>query len=332
MRKEEILGIAFFFLGLSLSGRTLSMEISRVEEKTFKLSPNGSVSLTADEGSIMVKTWEKDEVYLKMTKRAWGRNRHEAERLLNEIQVQIYKDDDHLVIKELDHGRGEHFNFFDLFDGNFWREKGWRRGVVDYELTVPRKVRLRLKADEGDVEILEAAGELTIDVDEGDVKLERVSSEKIQVNVDEGDVKIYGNDNKSQTFCSVNTDEGRILVEDGMFEELSLRADEGDIVLRNIKASHFLLSSDEGDIWVDFQPIENGVYRMRTDEGDIEIFLPPDVSLRVRMRTEEGNIESDFNLPVIKRNDGEVMEGVIGHDGGVLKAYTNEGDIFLGKQ
>ncbi len=332
MRKEKILGIVFFLLGLSVSGRALSVEVSKVEEKTFKLSPNGSVSLTADEGSIVVKTWEKDEVYLKMTKRAWGRNRREAERLLNEIQVQIYEGGNRLVIKELDHRRGEHFNFFDLFDSDFWREKGWKTGVVDYELTVPKKVRLRLKADEGDVEVLGAAGKLTIDTDEGDVELEDVSSKEIQINADEGDVKIYGSDTKSQGFCKIDADEGRILVEDGMFEELTFRADEGEIVLRNVKAHYFSLSSDEGDIRVDFQPMENGIYRMGTDEGDIEISLPPDASLRVRVRTEEGKIESDFDLPIKERDDGEVMEGVIAHNGGMLKAYTNEGDVLLRKK
>jgi len=270
MKKEKILGIVFFLIGLSVSGRALSVEVSKVEEKTFKFSPNGSISLTADEGDVVVKTWEKDEVYLKMTKRAWGRNRREAERLLNEMQVRIYEAANRLVIKELDHRRGEHFNFFDLFDSDFWREKGWRTGVVDYELTVPKKVRLRLKADEGDVEILGAAGKLTIDTDEGDVK-------------------IYGSDTKSQGFCEVDADEGRILLEDGVFEELTFRA----------------------------------------DEGNIEISLPQDASLRVRMRIEEGKIESDFDLPIRGRDDGEVMERVIAHDGGMLKAYAEEGDILL---
>jgi len=83
---------------------------------------------------------------------------------------------------------------------------------------------------------------------------------------------------------------------------------------------------------VDFQPMENGIYRMGTDEGDIEISLPPDASLRVRVRTEEGKIESDFDLPIKERDDGEVMEGVIAHNGGMLKAYTNEGDVLLRKK
>ena len=332
MRKEKIPGILFLLLGLSVSEITFSMELSKVEEKTFKFLPNGSISLTADEGSIVVKTWEKNEVYLKMTKRAWGRNRREAKQLLNEIQIQIYQGGNHLVIKELDHRKSARFNFFDLFDSNFWREKGWKTGVIDYELTVPKKVRLRLKADEGDVEVSGAAGKLTIDIDEGDVELEDVSSEEIEISADEGDVRIYDSDSKNQRFCKVDADEGRILLENAAFEELTLRADEGEIILNNVNTHYFWLNSDEGDIRVDFQPMEDGIYRMETDEGDIEISPPADASLRVRLRTEEGRIESDFDLPIRKKDDGEIMEGVIANNRGMLKAYTNEGYILLKKE
>lgn len=306
-----------------------STEVSRVEEKTFKMSADGSVAVIGDEGSIVVNSWDKEEVYLKMTKRAWGRNRREAERLLDLIEIRIQESRDRLIIKEVDRRHDSHFNFFDLFDGDFWREKGWRSGVVDFELTVPRRVQLKLQCDEGDVDVTRTEGRLKIDVDEGNVDLEDVSSEHVNILVDEGDVTLSQIRDEGQGLWKVETDEGIIVVEDGDVDEVDVSTDEGEIILRYVKAYRFWLSTDEGDIEIDFQPMDQGNYRIETDEGDVEIFIPEETNLRVRLETGEGRIESDFDLSVRRREDGEVMEGQIGQNRGMLKAYTDEGDILF---
>ena len=224
---------AVLLLVLGVTAAAWSVEVKRVEEKTFPMSAGGSVSLIADEGSIVVKSWEREEVHLKMTKRAWGRNRREAERLLDAIEVRIQEGRGRLVIREIDRRRKDsHFNFFDLFDGDFWREKGWRSGRVDFELTVPKRVQLKLQCDEGDVEVSGTEGKLTIDVDEGDVELEDVVSDRVQVSVDEGDVEMYRVEDRGQGFWKVDADEGSVFVEDGVVEELDVSTDEGEIVLR----------------------------------------------------------------------------------------------------
>lgn len=306
-----------------------STEVSRVEEKTFKMSADGSVSVIADEGRIEVKAWDKEEVYLKMTKRAWGRNKREAEHLLDLIEVRIQESRDQLIIKEVDRRHDSHFNFFDFFDGDFWREKGWRSGVVDFELTVPRRVQLKLQCDEGDVNVTGTEGRLKIDVDEGDVDLEDVSSEHVNIWVDEGDVTLSHVRDQGEGFWKVETDEGIIVVEDGDVYEVDVSTDEGEIILRRVKAFRFWLSTDEGDIQTDFQPMNQGNYRIETDEGDVEIFVPEETNLRVKLETGEGRIESDFDLSTRSREDGEVMEGQIGQNRGMLKTYTDEGDVLF---
>ena len=318
---------------LSLCSATVGwcVEVEKVEEKTFSLSSGGNIVVKANEGSILIKTWEKEKVLLKMTKRAWGRNRREAERLLEEIEVRIQTGRDRLVIKELDRRGEDRFNFFDLFDGEFWREKGWRSGRVDFELTVPEKVRLDLESDEGDVEVTGTEGKLIIQVDEGEVEIEDVVSDHVEVNVDEGDISLYSINDRDQGLWKLETDEGDIFVEEGTVREVDLSSDEGEIVLKHVQTYRFWLTTDEGDIQVDFQPIKGGSYRMETDEGDLEIFVPEDADLRVKLRTYEGRIESDFDLSVRDRDDGEVMEGVIGRNNGLLRAFTDEGDVILRK-
>ena len=73
MEKWRLLLKVVLLLTMGTAAVAWSTEVSRVEEKTFKMSADGSVSVIGDEGCIEVKGWDKEEVYLKMTKRAWGR-------------------------------------------------------------------------------------------------------------------------------------------------------------------------------------------------------------------------------------------------------------------
>jgi DUF4097 and DUF4098 domain-containing protein YvlB len=317
---------------LAISVTAWCVEVEKVEEKTFDFSSGGSISVMADDGSITIKTWNRESVHLRMTKRAWGRSRHEAERLLEDIDVRIQESRNRLVIKELDRDYDNHFNFFDIFDGDFWREKGWRSVVVDFELTVPQKVELRLQTDEGDIEVSGTDGKLTVDVDEGEVDLEDVVSDYVQIGIDEGDISFHRVKDRGQGLWKIDADEGSIFIEEGSMKEVDVETDEGEIILRNVITPRFWLRTDEGDIEADFRPTEGGSYRMETDEGDLEIYIPEDTDLDVRLQTYEGRIDSDFDLYLRSHDDGESAEGMIGRGNGRLKALADEGDIIFRKE
>ena len=330
MKHRIQLVLSIGWLLFLIVGSVKAQESRKVEEKTFRISTDGNITLIADEGDLTVRAWEKDEVHLKIIKRARGRDKRETERLLEEKEILIQEGPDRLLIRELD-GRDERgrFNFFDIFDGDFWTERHWRSVIVDFELTVPRGVRLKLQCDEGDVQVTGTEGKLTVSMDEGDVLLEDVRSGDVQVNIDEGDIRVFNLQSSERGFCKLTSDEGHIVLEDCDLDEADLGTDEGDIILRNVRVYRFWLSTDEGDIETDFQPVRDGNYRMQADEGDLEIRLPGNADLRVRLQTDEGRVDSDYDLSRQRRDDGELREGTIGSGEGMLKAYTEEGDIYI---
>ena len=304
-----------------------AVEVNRVEEKKFQFSPGGTISLFGNDGSITITTWEKDEVYLKMTRRAWARSKRDAEQMLDALDVSIQRGIKRLVIREVK--RNRHFNFFDLFDPDFWESREWRNGLIDYELKVPGEVNLKIRNDEGDVDIKGIKGRLNVKIDEGDLYLEQIASESVEIDMDEGDISMNKLNGTGSTIVRINVDEGRVLVEDGSSGELDIKTDEGDMSVRRFKASRLWLSSDEGTISAEFDSDANGNYHFETDEGDIELWTNENSSLRVRLVTDEGVIESDFDLEERKTDDGEIAYGEIGKGEALLRAYTDEGDIFL---
>lgn len=305
-------------------------EVRKIEEKSFNFESGGMISISADRGDVIVSSWKKEVVALKMIKTAWGRDKHEAELFLKNIDVKIHKTNNRLVIKEIDINK-RNFNFFDLFDSDFWKSGGYG-SRVDFELRVPESVNLKIECDEGDVNVTGISGGLSVELDEGDLDVSNIISEDIQIFIDEGDVFLSEIENSENGFVNIEADEGSIIINGNILGEADIDVDEGDIVIRNVSLSRCWLVSDEGNIELDFFPLEEGDYRLETDEGDIEINIPDDSNLGIRMQTNEGRIDTDFSLNKWDRDDGEVVDGIIGRKLAYLKAFTDEGYISLRKK
>ncbi len=323
-------GCLFGLLMALLVGFSWADEVEKTEQKKFPLNPDGIVMLSCDDGYIHVQTWDKDEVLITMTKRAWGRTEKEAERVLEDLRVRIQDTRAKITIKELPSSEEEeHFSFFDLFDGDFWREKRWRRAVIDFELTVPVSAELKLESDEGEIELIGNGGNLEIESDEGKIEIRSPRSGRIQVYADEGFVLVENYEGEGA--LRVEADEGEVTVDGGNIGEINVSTDEGNILIRELHLKRCWLTSDEGDFEADFFPAPGGNFRFETDEGTIVVTLK-DPQLQVRLETGEGRIDSDFDLERSSIGDGTLAEGVIGNKDGVLRAVTQEGDIVLRKR
>ncbi len=318
-------------LVLGFSQVPLAEEIEKKEEKTFPISKDGTVTLMGDEGNIQVSTWQRDEVVLGMTKRATARNAKEAERLLDAIEVQIQHTGNRLVIREVKPWRENNFNFFDLFDGEFWKDREWMNAWVDFDLKVPSGVRLKIESDEGDVNIEDLDGPLSVVADEGDVTLASIRSSDVKIVVDEGDLHIGKADNAEKGTWNIHMDEGSVTIEDCEVRDLDCRSDEGNIKILRLAAKRVWLFTDEGDIQVEVDAGRGDVYQMEADEGHVGIIVSEGSDLSVRLETSEGRIDTDFPISVHESDDGEIAEGEIGEDGAVLKVYADEGDIILSR-
>ncbi len=329
MLRNRFTVLIIFCLTMSFAFRAMAVEVSKTEEKTYKLDAGGLVSILADDGDIRITSWNRNEVKVKMTMRAWGRSRREAQRQLDDIEVQVQSDRDRLVIKEVTRGSDKDFNFFDLFEEEFWRNKNWRDGSIDFEIVVPKEVELQLRTDDGNVQVADTNGKLVIELDEGDVEIDNIVSEHIQVDVDEGDIEFTNVRHEGTGLWKINADEGNIYLKNSETQEIDVSTDEGEIYLMAIQVLRFWLSTDEGDIEVEFQPMKDGRYRMETDEGNIDIALPENANIQLDLETYEGRIDSDFNLSIRGRDDGEVLDDALGRNEALLKGFTDEGDIVL---
>jgi hypothetical protein len=304
-------------------------EMTKTEERTFDFNPGGRVQVVGDAGFIRVESWGKNEVFLRYTKRVWESRRRDAERRLEDLQVEINDQPGQLSIRQIPEFKERKRDFFDLFDPDRWGHTR-HSARIDFELRVPRQCHLILETDEGDVIVREIDGEVRIDSDEGSVEVENLSHGDVYVQTDEGEIECR-NLQLDDGRLSLSSDEGTIRASDVTTRYVWGETDEGGFVLLRINAGGGKLNSDEGDIELEAIRFDEGTWNITTDEGDVELFIPANADAEVTLESNSGGIRSDFPLNRVsdKHDRIERRTGRLGEGRGRLEVSTDEGDISL---
>jgi hypothetical protein len=334
MRRNIYLGISLVTSFLILANPAALFprpvqELTKTEERTFDFNPGGKVQVTGDAGYIRVEPWDKNEVFLRYTKRVWESRRRDAERRLEDLQVEINDQPGQLSIRQISEFKEKKRDFFDLFDPDRWGHTR-HSARIDFELRVPRQCHLILESDEGDVTVRSIDGEVRIDSDEGNVEVENLSHGDVSVQTDEGEIECR-NLQLDDGRLSLGSDEGTIRASDVVARSVLGETDEGGFVLLRITAGGGKLSSDEGDVELEATRFDEGTWNITADEGDVELFIPANADAEIDLESKDGSIRSDFTLTRVsdEHDRTERRRGRLGEGRGRLEVYTDEGDINL---
>lgn len=328
---NKYLQTAFLFCLIFLLSTSVifSSEIKKTYEKSFAVSPGGSVAVQTDEGYIKVQSWDKPEVHVVWTKRVWGKTKEDAEKLLELVEVRIIHTENRLQIRVIEPKDQKHLNFWDLLDPDTWSENR-RSPIVDFELTVPAEINLTLEADEGDVSVTAVQGEVEIVVDEGDIMVKDLKFKDLCLSTDEGNISGENLTNPTGRI-SLEVDEGTVFLENVSAKKITLECDEGDATFKKLSCSNCRVSTDEGDIEMEITLNEDDRYEIYTDEGNVVFYLPDNPNVRFDLETQDGRIRSDFDVKIKKRDDFQECRDRLGTGSALIKANTDEGVITLKK-
>jgi len=329
VRNSQVFNIIFLIAsGLNFAYSTPGQEITKTEERTFDFQAGGRIQVIGDAGFIRVESWDKNEVYLRYTKRVWDSSRRSAERRLEDLQVEISDQPGQLTIRQTPGFEERDFRFFDLFDPDRWGHSR-HASRIDFELKVPRQCHLILESDEGDIAVRQIEGEVKADSDEGNIDLENLSGGELSASTDEGNIDCR-NVRLDDYRLALISDEGVLRASEVAARVLWVETDEGDIVLLRLNAGGGKIKSDEGDVEADFVRFDEGSWSVTTDEGDVEIFIPANADAEISLESDDGRIRADFNLNRISDDDHRKrMTGRLGEGRARLEIYTDEGDISL---
>ncbi len=198
---------------------------------------------------------------------------------------------------------------------------------IEMKLAVPHKTNLRLRADNGNIEVADVAGRVFCGADNGRVSLRNVAG-TTDLSAANGTVsaeQLAGD-------CAARADNGRVTIRfaDGAAGACNLRASNGRIICRNV-SGQVTAQADNGDVDVAYAPGAPAACRvdLTSQNGRIRLVVPQNVSAAVDARAANGRIRTKLPVTVKGQLSGERIEGTLGGGEGLVRLRASNGTIQL---
>lgn len=170
-------------------------------------------------------------------------------------------------------------------------------GSVDYEITAPVWMAMRIAGTYNFITVEGAQSEVVAETTRGDVMIKggtgTITAKSIQ-----GQVVVEGARGRI-TAGSVN--EG-IRISDAS-GDITAETTNGDIRLTNVKSTSVEITTINGDVVYDGPPAERGRYRFATHNGNIVAYVPDTSNVTFVVRTYNGSFQSAIPLNGPPRED-----------------------------
>ncbi|QQS35637.1 MAG: DUF4097 family beta strand repeat protein [Ignavibacteriales bacterium] len=272
-----------------------------LHEKTFPISAGKDLKLEAASGDVMILTWDKNEVYVKVLGNDKAEEKIDFRFIGNSDEVEI------IAKKE-----GSVFN---------WFSSGIK---LKFEIKVPASFNTKVSTAGGDIRLADVKGENNLKTSGGDVWVKNTNG-NLNLSTSGGDINLDNNSGE----MSVSTSGGDIMCKD-FSGSLNASTSGGDIKLfsGNAKVS---ASTSGGDIAFEYNGKNNGI-ELTTSGGDITLKVPSDFSAAARLYTSGGDIECNLTTNNVKKISSTKFEADINNGGSPLVCKTSGGDIVVSKK
>lgn len=303
-------------------------EVSSTETETFSINPGNLVLVESDDGNITIESWDRNEVEVVIKKRAWGRNNRDAERNLEDINIDIVQRGNNLYIRDLTKNNiGVRIGILDLF------RRRTRFGTsVSFDIKLPRQMDLDLNADDGNIRVTNVEGDFDIKTDDGDIFLFDSKGGSIEINIDDGDVRIENLSRLQQNSAStitISCDDGEIFLRDVDVESIDLNVDDADVYFDNVTFKNLTADLDDGDFDADVVVQNDGRVRIWNDDGTVELRMQEEIDAYFNLVAYDGRIRTNYPIKV-ERDEGESwVRERLGNGNINIRIETTDGDIYI---
>ena len=236
-----------------------SIGMTQQMDTTFAVSGSGQLDLNNHEGTVVVSTWDRDEIRIRAE---WddGPQPISIRQAGSTVRIRV---------------RGD-------------------RGLpeVDFDLTVPRGMSIAVQGISVDVTVDGSRANISVQSIEGDVVVTGGRG-NIAIQAVEGDVSVRG----ASGHIAVHSIEGFVIVRDsdGTMEVESV---DGDVDLIDIDSENIGVNVVDGDVTFQGAIHDSGRYFMSTHDGDLNIHVPDGANARVSIATYDGELESDIPIEI----------------------------------
>lgn len=268
----KIITLIVLFPSLSFgSGMKGKFTKTKTIDKTYTINSNGTVKLNNKYGSIVIDTWSKNEVNIKVIITTNGNNEDKVDDKLKNIDVQFENNSSLVSAKTtFDKNKKSSWNFFGKSNNNVNMN-------IKYIVKMPSSCNLDSHMDYGDIILDRLEGKAILNCDYGNIIVGELFHSSNTINLDYSP----GSTIDSMNDGTINIDYSTITIDNARnislnsdysnttFESLNnlnFNADYGNIIAHNIKNVE-----GNGDyVNLKFGKIENSIV-MNSDYGSLKV-------------------------------------------------------------
>ncbi len=194
--------LSSIFLLSIISGSLFAKAIRATVKKTVPAKGIALVEVKATNGSIVVSTWNEDQILIIAHKKV-DASKPKAREILDKIHIIVGQNGDALFIKAEKPDRSSSGLFGWLFG------LGIKNFQVDYEITLPQRMVVKASSTNGDVEVDDVSGRLNLSTTNGSINALRIAN-TAEIHSTNGEIHVYYKNLPPKGDIEISTTNGEI--------------------------------------------------------------------------------------------------------------------------
>ena len=287
----SVLSIASAACSVDLRGEGIVLR----EEKRFVINGPADVSLRTFDGSIQLKSWDRNEVLVEMERR--GPDEQSAKSLV----VNTSQEGNRIVVDvpaPPDRREGIHIG-------------SSRSPSISLVVTAPRMVTVDARTGDGSITADDLAGTVTLNSGDGSIRTRRIEG-NLRARTGDGSIAI------TDAAGRVEADSGDGSIElGGRFDAIDVRTGDGSVRLDVVDGS-----------------VLKGDWSVSTGDGSITVRLPRNLDADLDAHTGDGGVHADGvpgNVEKTDNDDPGSLKAQIGKGGRTLRLRSGDGSINISR-
>ena len=300
---QAILFFSLLFVFSSYScaeSKNKDEKLKVIHDRTFPISPGKDFKLDASSGDVVISSWDKNEVHVKIL----GNDKAKEKVEFN------FKDSEEMVEVEAKYD----WSLFMMVKGIKLR----------FEVQLPKEFNIEAYTAGGDMNLQNVKGNLVLKTSGGDISVSDLNG-KVEVSTSGGNI-VFNN-----TYGDLNySTSGGDIKGNNFSGKLETSTSGGDIILSGYDVK-IAASTSGGDISLDYSGQNQGI-ELSSSGGDIKVKLPKDFNASANLSTLGGEIKSDFTGNNAVTISSSKFEAEINSGDNSLVVTTSGGDIVVKKK
>jgi len=266
------------------------------------------IDITHDHGNIVVAGSDSEPFQIVALKRIYGDSEERAKEVADQYTVETEYDRASATLK-LRSVRPRR------------TPKGIDGAAVDYFVTAPKEISLKVDADHGNFEARSLRGDVEIHHDHGHVNLKNIEG-RLYSETDHGNLTV---DELVGEKIEIEHDHGNVEV-DNFAGLITCNVDHGNVILDDV-CGPVQLNFEHGNARIVAVQRLSGEWEIEGGHGDCYFVLPPNANVNMALETHHGHINSRYAVEIHEERNYKTGDLERNGGGTPIRITVQDGDI-----